>query len=110
MHLLESMNMISPDGKCFSFDHRANGYARGEGFAAIIVKRLSDAIKDGDTIRAIIRNTGTNQDGYTSGITKPNMDSQEMLIRETYAKAGLPTQDTMYFEAHGTGTEAGGES
>ena len=71
------------------------------------MKRLCDALKDEDTIRALIRNTGCNQDGYTPGITQPNNVSQETLIRETYAKANLSMQPTRYFEAHGTGTPVG---
>ena len=72
----------------YSFDHRANGYARGEGFGIVIVKRLSDALRDGDTIRAVIRATGVNQDGRTPGITQPSSKAQEALIRETYNRAG----------------------
>lgn len=95
--------MLSPDGKSFSFDHRANGYGRGEGIAALVLKRLPDAIRDGDTIRAVIRSTATNQDGRTPGVTQPNPTSQSMLIRQTYARAGLDLLKTRYFEAHGTG-------
>ena len=62
---LANMGFLSPDGRCYSFDERANGYARGEGFAVIVIKPLSDAIQDGDTIRAVIRGTGSNQDGRT---------------------------------------------
>ena len=107
MHVLSNMNMLSPSSRCFSFDHRANGYARGEGFGVLVLKRLSDAIRDGDVIRAVIRSTGSNQDGYTPGITQPNGDSQETLIRETYEKAGLDMDSTRFFEAHGTGTAIG---
>ncbi|KAF1948945.1 ketoacyl-synt-domain-containing protein [Byssothecium circinans] len=104
---LSNMNMLSKDSRCFSFDHRANGYARGEGIAVMIVKRLSDALRDGNTIRAIIRSTGTNEDGRTPGITQPSQTAQERLIRETYAKAGLSLGLTRYCEAHGTGTPLG---
>lgn len=107
MHSLTNMNMLSPDGRCYSFDHRGNGYGRGEGFGVLILKRVSDAIRDHDTIRGVIRNTGCNQDGYTPGITQPNSVSQEALIRETYSKAGLSMEPTRYFEAHGTGTPVG---
>ncbi|KAI1480108.1 hypothetical protein F4774DRAFT_425201 [Daldinia eschscholtzii] len=106
-HLLSNMGMLSPDSKCFSFDHRANGYGRGEGIAALILKRLPDALRDGDTIRAVIRSTGTNHDGRTPGITQPNGTSQLMLIQDTYRKAGLSMLPTRYFEAHGTGTPVG---
>lgn len=99
--------MLSPDGKCYTFDHRANGYSRGEGFGVLIVKRLADALKDGDTIRSIIRATGTNQDGKTPSVSQPNQDAQEKLIRDTYSSAGLDLKLTRYFEAHGTGTKVG---
>lgn len=102
-----AMRFLSPDSKCYSFDHRANGYARGEGLGAVIIKRLSSAIRDGDTIRAVVRGTGVNQDGRTPGITLPSQEAQRALIRETYAKAGLELEQTRYFEAHGTGTAAG---
>ena len=99
--------MLSPDGKCHSFDHRANGYSRGEGFGVLLIKRLDDAIRDGDTIRSIVRATGSNQDGKTPIVTQPNPYAQEKLIRDTYNSAGLDLQSTRYFEAHGTGTVAG---
>lgn len=98
---------LSPDGKCYSFDHRANGYARGEGVGSLVVKRLSDAIRDGNTIRAVIRGSGVNQDGRTAGITLPSASAQEDLIRNVYAAAGLDPKDTRMLEAHGTGTSAG---
>ncbi|KAH8730005.1 hypothetical protein GQ44DRAFT_673662 [Phaeosphaeriaceae sp. PMI808] len=106
-HLLSNMGMLSHDSKSYSFDHRANGYGRGEGIAALILKRLPDAIRDGDTIRAVIRSTATNQDGRTPGVTQPNPSSQAMLIRQAYARAGLDMWPTRYFEAHGTGTPVG---
>lgn len=100
--------MLSPDSRSYSFDDRANGYGRGEGTGVLIIKRLSDAISDGDTIRAVIRSTGCNQDGRTSmGIMQPNAESQRQLIQDTYAKAGLSMSPTRYVEAHGTGTAIG---
>lgn len=105
--MLANMGMLSPDSRCFSFDHRANGYARGEGFGVLVIKLLSQAINDGDTIRAVIRSTGSNQDGHTPGITQPSQLSQEQLIRETYSKANLSMEPTRFFEAHGTGTLTG---
>lgn len=95
------MGFLSTDSRCYSFDDRANGYARGEGCAVLVIKRVSDAIQDGDTIRAIIRSTGSNQDGHTPGITQPNEGSQISLIQETYDKAGLDFATTRFFEAHG---------
>ncbi|KAJ5291696.1 polyketide synthase [Penicillium angulare] len=107
MHSLTNLNMLSPDGECYSFDHRANGYSRGEGVGVLVLKRVSDAIRHGDTIRGIIRSTGCNQDGHTSSITLPSAIMQETLIRETYQKAGLSMKPTRFFEAHGTGTAVG---
>jgi acyl transferase domain-containing protein len=94
------MGFLSPDGECHSFDHRANGYARGEGFGTVIVKRLSDAVRDGDTIRAVIRATGSNQDGNTP-LAQPSKDAQTRLISDTYRRAGLVLSKTRYVEAHG---------
>ncbi|KAI1739761.1 hypothetical protein F4680DRAFT_466265 [Xylaria scruposa] len=104
---LSNMNFLSPDSKCFSFDARANGYARGEGVVALVVKPLETALQHGDTIRAVVRATASNQDGRTPGLTQPSIDAQEALIRRTYAKAGLSFGKTRYFEAHGTGTLIG---
>ncbi|MCJ1358943.1 MAG: hypothetical protein MMC33_008943 [Icmadophila ericetorum] len=104
---MANIGFLSPDGKCHSFDHRANGYARGEGFGALIIKRLSDALEDGDTIRGIIRASRCNQDGRTAGITQPKEEAQANLIQETYKAGGLSTSATRYFEAHGTGTQLG---
>ena len=107
MLLLSNMGFLSHDSRSFSFDHRANGYGRGEGAGMVVLKRLSDANRDGDTIRAVVRSTGSNQDGRTPGITQPDRNAQESLIKETYQKAGLDMGCTKYFEAHGTGTKIG---
>ncbi|KAK4677801.1 Type I Iterative PKS [Podospora pseudoanserina] len=104
---MSSMTLISKDGRSYAFDSRANGYGRGEGSATIILKRLDDALRDGDPIRAIIRETGVNQDGKTETITTPSGEAQEALIRACYKKAGLDPSQTTYFEAHGTGTPTG---
>ena len=104
---LANMNFLSPDSRCYPFDARANGYSRGEGFGVIIVKRVTDAIADGDTIRAVIRGVGANQDGRTPGITQPNSLAQEAMIRETYDNNDLDIRVTRFFEAHGTGTPVG---
>ncbi|KAI1340369.1 hypothetical protein F5Y15DRAFT_423306 [Xylariaceae sp. FL0016] len=105
--LLSNLNFLSPDSRCYSFDHRANGYARGEGVVAIVLKPISHAIRDGDMIRAVIRSTGTNQDGHTPGLTQPSPEAQERLIRHVYEKANLSFDQTRYVEAHGTGTPVG---
>ncbi|KXL46852.1 MAG: hypothetical protein FE78DRAFT_30538 [Acidomyces sp. 'richmondensis'] len=98
---------LGNQGKCFAFDHRAEGYARGEGVGTIVLKRLTDAIRDENTIRAVIRGTGVNQDGRTPGLTLPDSGAQEKLIKKVYATAGLDFHDTHMIEAHGTGTSAG---
>jgi hybrid polyketide synthase/nonribosomal peptide synthetase ACE1 len=105
------LKMLSPDGRSRMWDEGANGYARGDGVAAVVLKTLSAALADGDNIECIIRETGVNQDGRSRGITMPSATAQAALIRETYAKAGLDpksqTDRCQYFEAHGTGTPAG---
>ena len=113
MYIVESkLKMLSPTGRSRMWDADADGYGRGEGVAAIVLKRLSDAIADGDHIECLIRETGANQDGFSNGITVPNTDAQTALIRQTYARAGLdpennPNDRPQFFEAHGTGTQAG---
>ncbi|KAF9875052.1 hypothetical protein CkaCkLH20_07318 [Colletotrichum karsti] len=107
MGAMTRLHFLSPDGKCQSFDHKGNGYARGEGAGFCVLKPLDLALKDGDVIRGVIRNTAVNQDGHTPGITLPAADAQEALIRRVYAEAGLSLADTTYVEAHGTGTPAG---
>ena len=100
---LDNLGMLSKDSKSFSFDHRANGYGRGEGVGVLVIKPIADAIRDKNTIRAVIRSTCSNQDGKTPGITVPSKEAQRRLILNTYAKAGLTLNQTRYFEAHGTG-------
>ncbi|KAK1961283.1 beta-ketoacyl synthase domain-containing protein [Colletotrichum sublineola] len=106
-----SLHMLSPTGKSRMWDVSADGYARGEGFAALFVKPLSQALKDGDSVISIIRETGVNSDGRTQGITMPSPIAQAELIRDTYRRSGLdpqsPADRCQYFEAHGTGTQAG---
>ncbi|SPO07536.1 related to polyketide synthase [Cephalotrichum gorgonifer] len=105
------LTMLSPDGRSRMWDKDANGYARGDGVAALVLKTLSAALADGDTIECVIRETGINQDGRTKGITMPSPAAQSDLIWSTYRKAGLdltrPADRPQYFEAHGTGTPAG---
>ena len=107
MMSLSNLQFLSPDSLCYSFDHRANGYSRGEGFGVIVLKPLSQALANNDTIRAVIRASSSNKDGRTPGITQPSGDAQELLIQETYEKAGLDLGATRFFEAHGTGTQIG---
>ncbi|KAF7560685.1 hypothetical protein G7046_g3448 [Stylonectria norvegica] len=103
------LHMLSPDSQSRMWDKSANGYARGEGASALLLKPLSRAIKDGDHIEGIIRSTGVNSDGQSPGITMPFAPAQAALIRQTYLRAGLdPIKDRpQYFECHGTGTPAG---
>jgi 3-oxoacyl-(acyl-carrier-protein) synthase len=107
MKMMSDFNFLSPDSQCWSFDQKANGYARGEGFVTLVVKRLDQALSDGDTIRAVVRNTGSNQDGRTPGITQPSYEAQVELIQRTYQQIQLDMGPTRYFEAHGTGTPVG---
>ncbi|KAI0173502.1 putative polyketide synthase [Hypoxylon sp. FL1284] len=102
-----SLGMLSPDGRSYAFDSRANGYGRGEGVATLVIKRLSDALAANDPIRAVIRETALNQDGKTDTITTLSGSAQVDLMRECYRRAGLDPRGTQYFEAHGTGTQAG---
>lgn len=104
---LDAAGVLGPDGKSYSFDHRGNGYARGEGFGTLVLKRVSDAVRDGDVIRAVIRNSSTNQDGKSPGITQPTKAGQAALIKHVYKRAGLDPSVTRFFEAHGTGTQVG---
>lgn len=99
--LLDGLGFLSPDSRCQTFDKKANGYARGEGVVALFVKPLKEALRNGDVIRAIVRATGSNQDGRTPGLTQPSAKAQESLIRHVYAAAGLDFGQTAYVEAHG---------
>ncbi|MGL4880116.1 MAG: beta-ketoacyl synthase N-terminal-like domain-containing protein, partial [Waterburya sp.] len=96
--------MMSPDGRCKTFDADANGYVRGEGCGIVILKRLSDAIADGDNIQAVIRGSAVNQDGASNGITAPNGPSQQAVIRQALNNAGVKPAEISYVETHGTGT------
>ena len=99
--------MLSPDGRCATFDAGANGYVRGEGCGILVLKRLSEAVADGDRIWAVIRSTAVNQDGATPGLTVPSEEAQEQCIGDALRRAGLSPEDVDYVEAHGTGTEVG---
>jgi len=100
-------SMLSPDGRCKSFDASANGYVRSEGAGVVVVKKYSDALRDGDPILALIKGTGVNQDGQTNGITVPNGKAQKRLLETTLARANMAPSDIQYLEAHGTGTAVG---
>jgi acyl transferase domain-containing protein/NADP-dependent 3-hydroxy acid dehydrogenase YdfG len=98
---------LSPDGRCFTFDARANGYVRGEGGAVVVLKPLSHALADGDTIYCVVRGSAMNNDGGGEGLTAPNSAAQEEVIRLACRRAGVDAGDVQYVELHGTGTRAG---
>ncbi|EFW98603.1 phenolpthiocerol synthesis polyketide synthase ppsa [Grosmannia clavigera kw1407] len=104
---LASLSALHLACQSYTYDHRAAGYSRVEGVATVVLKPLDDVLRDGDPIRAVIRQTTVNQDGRTAGITLPSRSAQESLIRTAYRMAGLDPALTGYFEAHGTGTAAG---
>lgn len=101
------MGVLSPDGRCKSFDASANGFVRAEGAGAVLLKPFSQALADGDRIYALIQATGVNQDGVTNGLAVPNGIAQAALMRETFCKAELDPAQVAYVEAHGTGTAVG---
>ena len=104
---LSRAHAMAPDGRCKTFDSRADGFVRGEGGGIVVLKRLSAAVADGDNILALIRGSAINQDGRSSGITAPNGSAQEAVIRQALAAAGVEPHDIGYVEAHGTGTALG---
>ncbi|MDQ1829159.1 SDR family NAD(P)-dependent oxidoreductase [Massilia scottii] len=105
--MTSQVGMLSPQGRCFTFDERANGIANGEGVGVVMLKRLADAERDGDCIYGVIEGWGVNQDGKTNGITAPNADSQTRLQNDVYTKFGIDPAGIGLIEAHGTGTPLG---
>ncbi|KAF2167650.1 hypothetical protein M409DRAFT_65790 [Zasmidium cellare ATCC 36951] len=103
--LLDTMGALSPDGKSFSYDRKANGFGRGEGGACLVVKRLSDAIAANDPIRAVIRNTASNHSGRTIGISTPSQQAQEELLARVHQEIGLPPNETTFIEVHPPATD-----
>ncbi|MEY3209837.1 MAG: hypothetical protein RIT28_318, partial [Pseudomonadota bacterium] len=104
---LSRARALAPDGRCKTFDAAADGYARGEGCGVVVLKRLSDALRDGDTIHAVIRGSAINHDGRASGLTVPNGPAQQAVIRQALHSAGVRPEEVGYVEAHGTGTSLG---
>ncbi|MBL8163039.1 MAG: polyketide synthase dehydratase domain-containing protein, partial [Anaerolineae bacterium] len=104
---LSRAGMMASDGRCKAFDAAADGFVRAEGCGVIVLKRLSDAIADGDNVLAVIRGSAINQDGRSNGLTAPNGPSQVAVIQAALANAGLEPQDISYIETHGTGTSLG---
>ncbi|WP_432123355.1 SDR family NAD(P)-dependent oxidoreductase [Streptomyces sp. S1] len=97
---------LSPDGRCYTFDSRANGYVRGEGGGAVLLKPLARALADGDDVYCVIRGSAVNN-GSDSTLTTPSGNAQEDVLRRAYARAGLAPRDVQYVELHGTGTKIG---
>ncbi|KAF3001768.1 t1pks [Curvularia kusanoi] len=106
MHLT-NLGFLNPQGHSMSFDASANGYGRGEGCGIVILKLLDQALRDGDNIRAVIKGSGVNSDGWTQGITMPSLDAQADLIKQVYESNGIDYGSVQYVEAHGTGTKVG---
>lgn len=104
---LSKMRALSPDGRCKTFDAAADGYGRGEGCGVIVLKRLSDAVADGDNILALLRGSAINHDGHSSGLTVPNGTAQQQVIRSALANAKTQPSEINYIEVHGTGTSLG---
>lgn len=101
------LGVLAPDGRCKTFDARANGYVRSEGAGAVLLKPLSAALRDNDPVYAVVRSTALNQDGRTPGMTVPSQSAQERLMRAACEKAGVAPSELQYVEAHGTGTSVG---
>lgn len=104
---LDRAHFLSPTGQCKAFDKAADGYCRSEGCAAVVLKRLSDAVNENDNILGVIKATAVNQSGQASSITHPHAPTQEKLFHEVLSKAGMWPEDVSVVEAHGTGTPAG---
>lgn len=101
------MHMLAPDGRCKAFDRRADGFVRSEGCGLVVLKRLADAVADGDPIRAVIRGSAMNQDGHTNGITAPSGIAQRAVIERALRDAGVDGRSVGFIETHGTGTSLG---
>ncbi|MER5705086.1 beta-ketoacyl synthase N-terminal-like domain-containing protein [Micromonospora sp. NPDC002296] len=104
---MQSLGTVSRTRRCRPFDADADGMLVGEGVGVLVLKRLSDALRDNDRVHGVIRASGTNQDGRTSGITAPSTQAQATLLRRTLRRSGVPVDQLGYFEAHGTGTTLG---
>ncbi|GGM56665.1 phthiocerol/phenolphthiocerol synthesis polyketide synthase type I PpsD [Longimycelium tulufanense] len=103
----DQMQITAPDGRCKTFDASANGMVRAEGAGVVVLKRLSDALRDGDRVLAVLRGSAVNSDGRSNGLTAPNPEAQEALLRRAYTNAGVDPGEVDFVEAHGTGTLLG---
>ncbi|TGB14477.1 type I polyketide synthase [Streptomyces sp. MZ04] len=104
---LDEMGVLSPDDRCHVFDAGANGFVRGEGGGLVVLKRLADALADGDRIAAVVLGSAVNNDGHTSGLTVPSATAQQALLSRAYDRAGVDPGAVQYVELHGTGTAVG---
>jgi acyl transferase domain-containing protein/acyl carrier protein len=104
---LSQARVLSPDGRCKTFDSRADGFGRGEGCGTVVLKRLSDAVADGDRVLALIRGAAVNHDGRSSGLTVPSETAQAEVIQQALRNGGIEPSRVSYVEAHGTGTSLG---
>ncbi|GLZ06503.1 hypothetical protein Acsp03_39690 [Actinomadura sp. NBRC 104412] len=104
---IEQWGVFASDGRCKSFDAAADGIVRGEGCGVVVLKRLGDALRDGDRILAVIRGSAVNSDGRSQGVTAPNTDAQAAVLREALRYADTPPASVALIEAHGTGTQLG---
>lgn len=104
---LSKLEMMAPDGRCKTFDDRADGFVRGEGCGAVVLKRLDAAVRDGDPILAVIRGSAVNQDGASNGLTAPSGRAQQAVVRRALEVAGIEGTQVGYVETHGTGTSIG---
>ncbi|MDE0056801.1 MAG: beta-ketoacyl synthase N-terminal-like domain-containing protein, partial [Defluviicoccus sp.] len=101
------IGMLSPTGRCRTFDAAADGYVRGEGCGIVVLKRLAEAVADGDRIWGVVRGSAVNQNGASAGLTVPNGPAQEQVLEEAVSRAGVPPESVDYLEAHGTGSGLG---
>ncbi|MGW2621114.1 type I polyketide synthase, partial [Streptomyces sp. NPDC001500] len=104
---VERFGALSPDGRCHTFDARANGYVRGEGGGVVVLKPLADALADGDDVHCVLAGSAVNNDGGGDGLTVPDRDGQEAVLTAAYEQAGISPDAVAYVELHGTGTPAG---
>ncbi|MDQ5911034.1 MAG: polyketide synthase PksN, partial [Pseudomonadota bacterium] len=105
--LVDAMGVLSPSGRCRTFDRAADGYVRGEGVGVVVLKPLSRALADGDAIHGVLLASGVNHGGRASSLTAPNPEAQAALLTEVWSAASIPPATISYLEAHGTGTELG---